>query len=100
MTSQEERETYVAEKDRFEEYFDLDHDGKLNDTEIFRWLIPDDRATAAAEADHILEKSDSNKDGHLSLDEISEHAQVFVGSEITDYGNALSQNNHEARDEL
>ena len=101
MTNQEEREIFLTEKERFEQYFDLDHDGKLNDTEIFRWLIPDDRATATAEADHILDKSDANKDGKLSLDEIAENYQIFVGSEITDYGNALNvKNGGDEHDEL
>lgn len=90
LSSKEEKELYVSEKERFEQYYDLDHDGRLNDTEIFRWLIPDDGATAGAEAEHIMGKSDTNKDGQLSFDEIAEHSQVFVGSEITDYGNALS----------
>lgn len=102
MTNQEEREIFQTEKERFEQYFDLDHDGKLNDTEIFRWLIPDDRATAIAEAEHILERSDANKDGRLSFDEIAENYEIFVGSEITDYGNALNaeESDNEKHDEL
>ncbi|OQV20397.1 putative Calumenin [Hypsibius exemplaris] len=99
MTNQEEREVFVTEKERFEQFFDQDHDGKLNDTEIFRWLIPDDRATAAVEAEHIFEKSDANKDSQLSFDEIADAQDVFVGSEITDYGNTLSVNT-EGHDEL
>lgn len=98
--TQEEKEVYVTEKERFDTYFDLDHDGRLNDTEIFRWLIPDDNATAAAEAEHIMEKSDTNKDGVLSTNEIAEHYLIFVGSEVTDYGNALTQDYAGGHDEL
>ena len=101
LSSKEEKELYVSEKERFEQYYDLDRDGRLNDTEIFRWLIPDDGATAGAEAEHIMGKSDTNKDGQLSFDEIAEHSQVFVGSEITDYGNALSNEDDDTQhDEL
>ncbi|XP_055333422.1 calumenin-B-like [Paramacrobiotus metropolitanus] len=98
--SSEERETYSTEKERFDLYFDADKDGRLDDMEIFRWLIPDDNATAMSEAEHIMEKSDTNRDGVLSPDEIQEHYQVFVGSEVTDYGHAINDPRYESHDEL
>lgn len=43
-----------------------------------------------------MENSDTNKDGVLSIDEIVDHHEIFVGSEATDYGEHL----HKFKDEL
>lgn len=57
------------------------------------------RESAENEADHLIESSDANKDHKLSLGEIVEHYDIFVGSEATDFGEQL-QNFEKFSDEL
>lgn len=92
-------EHYIMEKDRFDNDFDTDGDKKLNKEEVMSWLIPNNLESAENEADHLIESSDSDKDGKLSLHEIVEHYDIFVGSEATDFGEQL-QNFHKFSDEL
>lgn len=55
-----------------------------------------DSDIADQEVEHLMENSDTNKDGVLSIDEIVDHHEIFVGSEATDYGEHL----HKYKDEL
>jgi hypothetical protein len=40
----------------------------------------------------LISTSDDNNDGKLSIDEIVEHYDIFVGSEVTDFGQQLENN--------
>ncbi|RWS28595.1 calumenin-A-like protein [Leptotrombidium deliense] len=84
-------ETYVSEKERFDYDYDVDKDGKLNKKEVLRWLIPDNRELAEAEADHLIASSDGDDDGKLSVFEIINNYEIFVGSESTDFGERLTK---------
>lgn len=44
---------------------------------------------AESEANHLIVSSDDNQDGKLSVDEIVDHHDIFVGSEATDFGQQL-----------
>ncbi|GFS49632.1 reticulocalbin-2 [Nephila pilipes] len=92
-------EHYALEKDRFIKDFDLDGDKMLNKEEVLLWLIPNNGETAENEAKHLIETSDTDKDGKLSFKEIVDHYDVFVGSEATDFGEQL-QKNRKYTDEL
>ncbi|XP_013773858.1 reticulocalbin-2-like isoform X1 [Limulus polyphemus] len=92
-------ENYFVEKDRFENEFDVNRDGKLDRAEVLKWLVPDNNKVAENEADHLIEESDDNKDGKLSVQEILDHHESFVGSEATDFGEHL-YNTHKFDDEL
>ncbi|KAI1299851.1 Calumenin-A [Halotydeus destructor] len=83
-------ETYITEKERFDKDHDIDKDGKLNHNEIMNWIIPDNDDLAEQEADHLIVSSDVNDDGKLSVQEIVDHHDIFVGSEATDYGEKLN----------
>uniref|UniRef100_A0A646QJC0 Reticulocalbin-3 n=1 Tax=Hemiscolopendra marginata TaxID=943146 RepID=A0A646QJC0_9MYRI len=97
--NEHDKEWYLSEKDRFEKDFDKDQDGKLNRQELLLWLSPNSRESAEEEADHLIESADDNKDQVLSINEILDHHDVFVGSEITDFGHHL-ENTHKFKDEL
>ncbi|RWS01011.1 Reticulocalbin-2-like protein [Dinothrombium tinctorium] len=84
-------ETYIVEKDRFDQDYDLDKDGKLNKEEVLRWLIPDNDELAVTEAEHLIASSDGNGDGKLSVFEITHNHEIFVGSESTDFGERLKK---------
>ena len=44
-----------------------------------------------AEAKHLINESDSDADGKLTKDEILDKYDLFVGSQATDFGEALSR---------
>ena len=54
------------------------------------WIIPADYDHAEAEAKHLFE-SDENNDEKLTKDEILDKYDLFVGSQATDFGEALNQ---------
>lgn len=51
--------------------------------------MPDEYDQAEAEANHLIHSSDSDSDGKLSKEEVIEKYDVFVGSQATDFGEAL-----------
>lgn len=51
--------------------------------------MPDEYDQAEAEATHLIYTSDMDSDGKLSKEEIIEKYDVFVGSQATDFGEAL-----------
>lgn len=80
IRSKEEEELYQTEKSHFDEVYDVDHDGYLSGEEIYTWLVPDDAGSAEAEAKHLMDKSDADKDGRLSIHEILSNYKHFIGS--------------------
>lgn len=77
------------EEETFRMHRDRNHDGKLDTDEIGEWLMPTNYDAVEAETRHLFHNADLNEDGQLSLEEISESYDVFVGSQATDYGNSL-----------
>lgn len=57
------------------------------------------REIAEEEVDHLFAHSDDDHDNVLTFEEILDHHETFVGSEVTDYGDHL-QNIHHFSDEL
>ncbi|KAG8182677.1 hypothetical protein JTE90_012913 [Oedothorax gibbosus] len=92
-------EHYAMEKDRFKNDYDLNGDHLLDKKEVLLWLIPDNIEAAENEAEHLIDSSDDNKDDQLSIEEIVNHHEIFVGSEATDFGGRL-QDSHRFEDEL
>ncbi|CDW56113.1 EF hand family protein [Trichuris trichiura] len=86
-----EPEWVEAERKMFQQYRDKDKDGKLNADELKAWLMPDDFDHAEAEAKHLINVADDDKDQKLSLKEILDHYETFVGSQVTDYGEQLQK---------
>uniref|UniRef100_A0A914CKF2 Reticulocalbin-3 n=1 Tax=Acrobeloides nanus TaxID=290746 RepID=A0A914CKF2_9BILA len=91
---QPQSEWYVTEKSRFEEEYDKNKDGFLEGEELRQWLIPDIQASAVSEAEHLLSMADADRDGKLSIDEIVNEHALFVGSEVTNYGEHLTNIEH------
>lgn len=81
------------EREQFNNYRDKDKDGYLDREEIRNWILPLDYNHSEAEARHLIHESDINKDGKLTKEEILEKYDVFVGSQATDFGEALT--NHD-----
>uniref|UniRef100_A0A1W7R9T7 Reticulocalbin-3 n=1 Tax=Hadrurus spadix TaxID=141984 RepID=A0A1W7R9T7_9SCOR len=79
------------EREQFSTYRDKDKDGVMNKEEIRDWLLPTDYNHSEAEARHLIFESDANKDEKLTKEEILDKYDLFVGSQATDYGEALTR---------
>lgn len=73
---------------------DEDSNGYLDKDEVLKWVAPNIESIASEEAAHLMEASDTSRDGSLTKDEILDQHDLWVGSEATDYGELLM------RDEL
>ena len=79
------------EREQFENYRDKNKDGHMDPEEVKQWIIPPDFDHAEAEAKHLVQESDSDDDGQLTKDEIMAKYDLFVGSQATDFGEALNR---------
>jgi len=80
-----------SERQQFTEFRDKDGDGFMDKEEVRAWIVPEDYDHAAAEAKHLLAEADGDGDGQLTKEEALEHYDVFVGSQATDFGEALNR---------
>lgn len=94
LVKNQEKDWVVVEKDRFEHDYDKNKDGKLDKDEMRGWLVPDIKQNAKDETNHLFENADKNKDNLLSIDEIVDQHDLFVGSEATNYGDHLENMKH------
>ncbi|XP_001380444.2 reticulocalbin-1 [Monodelphis domestica] len=85
----------VNEREQFEDFRDLNKDGKMDKEEIQHWILPQDYDHAQAEARHLVYESDQDKDQKLTKEEILENWNMFVGSQATNYGEDLTKNHDE-----
>ncbi|KAJ8983431.1 hypothetical protein NQ317_005896 [Molorchus minor] len=97
--SQLKKDDLYAEKAKFDNILDKNHDGKLEGSEILSWVVPSNEEIAEEEVNHLFAESDDNVDDLLSFQEVLDHHHTFVGSEVTDYGDHL-HNIHHFDDEL
>ncbi|XP_035534999.1 calumenin-A-like [Morone saxatilis] len=86
---EEDPEWVASERQQFSEFRDKNKDGKMDKEETLDWILPSDYDHAEAEAKHLVHESDANKDGKLTKQEILDKYDVFVGSQVTDFGEAL-----------
>ncbi|KAK2577903.1 hypothetical protein KPH14_005215 [Odynerus spinipes] len=88
---EEEPEWVKNEKEQFSSYRDKDHNGFLDFDEVKNWIIPADFDHAEAEARHLIYEADIDADQKLTKDEILQKYDIFVGSQATDFGEALTR---------
>ncbi|KAG1649593.1 Calumenin-B [Nymphon striatum] len=79
-----------TEREQFVTYRDTNKDGVMDRDEVQAWILPHNFDNSLSEANHLIESSDENKDGKLSKEEILEKYELFVGSQATDFGEALT----------
>nr|CDS20243.1 calumenin [Echinococcus granulosus] len=87
--SQSPPEWVKTEQQQFRETRDKNKDGYLDREEIHAWLFPADYDHIESELKHLMSETDDDQDGKLSKDEILSHYHVFIGSQATDFGQAL-----------
>ena len=86
----EEEPSWVqSERDQFTLFRDKDKSGFMEFEEIKRWILPDEYDNSDVEAKHLIYESDVNRDNQLSKEEILNKFDLFVGSQATDFGEAL-----------
>ncbi|KAE9544878.1 hypothetical protein AGLY_000421 [Aphis glycines] len=85
----EEPNFIKSEIEQFKTYRDKDGDGFLDIGEIKDWILPDNFDHAEAESRHLVYESDSDADGKLTKEEILAKYDLFVGSQATDFGEAI-----------
>ncbi|KAJ3612035.1 hypothetical protein NHX12_020312 [Muraenolepis orangiensis] len=85
----EEPDWVASEREQFAEFRDKNKDGKMDREETMDWILPSDYDHAEAEAKHLVYESDLDKDGRLSKEEVLNKYDLFVGSQATDFGEAL-----------
>lgn len=59
--------------------------------EVKSWIIPPDFDHAEAEARHLIFEADKDADEKLTKTEILGKYDLFVGSQATDFGEALAR---------
>lgn len=88
---EEEPEWVKNERETFASFRDKDHDGYMNNDEVRDWIIPPDFDHSEAEARHLIYEADTDADSKLTKDEILDKYDLFVGSQATDFGEALTR---------
>ncbi|XP_028823287.1 calumenin-B [Denticeps clupeoides] len=86
-----EPEWVQTEREQFTEFRDKNKDGRMDQQETRDWILPSDYDHAEAEAKHLLYESDADQDGRLTKSEIVQKYDLFVGSQATDFGEALAR---------
>merc|ERR1712130_280185 len=85
----EEPDWGEEERKQFHDFRDKDQSGFLENEEVRDWILPSEYDHAEGEARHLIESADSDNDGILTKHEILENHDVFVGSQATDWGDAI-----------
>jgi calumenin len=88
---EEEPEWVKSEKDQFSRFRDKNGDGVMDKEEVKEWIIPPEFDHAEAEARHLVYEADTDKDGKLTKKEVLDKYDLFVGSQATDFGEALTR---------
>ncbi|XP_030375312.1 calumenin-B [Scaptodrosophila lebanonensis] len=88
---EEEPEWVLSEREAFAKFRDTDKDGYLNEEEVRQWIVPPDFDHAESEAKHLIFEADHDNDDQLTKAEVLEKYDVFVGSQATDFGEALAR---------
>lgn len=83
----------VRHRAEFHSRFDKNKDGKMDREEAREWVFPE-KNDSHDETLHLIDGTDENADGFLSVDEILLHWNLFVGSLATDHGNTLRKVKH------
>lgn len=88
---EEDQDWVDREKKNFKEIKDVNKDGYLDREELAAWVGPQESSYSLEEARHLIDKADANKDGVLSYQEVLESHDLFVGSQVTDFGRILHE---------
>ncbi|XP_017138812.1 calumenin [Drosophila miranda] len=89
--NEEEPEWVASEREAFAKYRDTDGDGYLTETEVRQWITPQDFDHSESEAKHLIFEADVDHDEKLTKAEVLDKYDAFVGSQATEFGEALAR---------
>ncbi|CAG9563378.1 unnamed protein product [Danaus chrysippus] len=89
--AEDEPDWVKQEREQFTGYRDTNKDGYMDEREVKEWIAPPEFDHAEAEARHLVFEADSDADEKLTKDEILDKYDLFVGSQATDFGEALAR---------
>lgn len=79
------------ERENFAKVRDIDGDGKMGPAEVQEWILPVNYDHARAEANHLIYSADEDRDMQLSKEEALNNYEVFLGSQVTNWGQAIHE---------
>lgn len=88
---EEEPDWVKSEREQFNVYRDKNGDGFMDEEEMKSWILPEGFDHADAEARHLIYEADQDADEQLTKEEVLKKFDLFVGSQATDFGEALSR---------
>ncbi|XP_026747483.1 calumenin-B [Trichoplusia ni] len=88
---EEEPDWVKQEREQFTGYRDTNKDGFMDENEVKDWIAPPEFDHAEAEARHLVFEADTDADEKLTKGEILDKYDLFVGSQATDFGEALAR---------
>ncbi|XP_035697091.1 45 kDa calcium-binding protein-like [Branchiostoma floridae] len=89
---EDSKDTWVVERrQEFKEVMDTDGDGKVTLTELEAYMDPRSDQQALNEARQMIRVADANSDGKLSLAEILDNCQFFIGSKMANYAKVVHE---------
>ncbi|XP_037952556.1 45 kDa calcium-binding protein [Teleopsis dalmanni] len=81
--------TVVERREEFKRIIDKNNDGKADRGELLNYVNPKTPRYALQEAATLFALCDENKDGKLTLDEITANAEIFLTSKMIDTANSF-----------
>lgn len=88
---EQEPEWVTSERETFTKFRDINSDGYLDREEVRAWIVPKDFDHAESEALHLIFEADTDADNKLTKTEILDKYDLFVGSQATEFGEALAR---------
>ncbi|XP_013140701.1 PREDICTED: calumenin-B [Papilio polytes] len=88
---EEEPDWVKQEREQFTGYRDTNKDGFMDEAEVKDWIAPPEFEHAEAEARHLVFEADADADEKLTRAEVLDKYDLFVGSQATDFGEALAR---------
>jgi len=73
----------------FREVIDLDRDGKVTKDELKNYVDPKNPSHATLEAKNLIQLADTDRDGQLSLSEVLDNIDLFLGSKMVNTGRSF-----------
>lgn len=86
-----EPEWVRQEREQFAAHRDTNGDGAMDADEVRDWIAPPQFDHAEAEARHLVFEADADADERLTRHEVLLKYDLFVGSQATDFGEALAR---------
>ncbi|XP_055377824.1 45 kDa calcium-binding protein isoform X2 [Condylostylus longicornis] len=83
--------TVEARQEEFNRIIDINSDGKADREELLNYVNPKHPRYALQEAGTLVNLTDTNKDGKLTLDEILTNSKIFMASKMVDTANSFHE---------